>query len=155
MSKPYRLNAGMIVFNSSGLVLAGDRIQYPGHFQFPQGGIDEGEDARDAAIRELYEELGLKLDNPEGEIPGWLTYEFPEDIPAHLKKFRGQKQKWFYFRWDGDPSSLDLDLHEREFNTVLWMELSELVANIIPFKREVYKEIEKHARKFISSHLGV
>ncbi len=143
----------MIVFNASGLVLAGDRIQYPGHFQFPQGGIDDGEEPGEAAIRELYEELGLQLKAPEGEIPGWLTYEFPEDIPPHLKKYRGQKQKWFYFRWDGDPDSLDLEIHEREFNSVRWMELSELVRNIIPFKKDVYREIEKHARRFISEHL--
>ncbi|MBU42182.1 MAG: RNA pyrophosphohydrolase [Spirochaetaceae bacterium] len=153
MDKPYRLNAGMIVFNSSGQVLAGDRIQYPGHFQFPQGGIDDGEDPETAAIRELYEEIGLQPGRPVGEIPGWLTYEFPEDIPDHLKKFRGQKQKWFYFRWDGQPSELDLEWHEREFNTVRWMELTELVQNIIPFKQQVYREIQKHARRFIPEYL--
>lgn len=144
----------MIVFNSTGQVLAGDRIQYPGHFQFPQGGIDNGEDPQQAAIRELHEELGLLQEAPVGEIPGWLTYEFPEDIPDHLKKFRGQKQKWFYFQWDGSPDSLDLDLHEREFNSVHWMELDSLVANIIPFKKEVYGAIEKHARIFIPDYLA-
>lgn len=154
MSKPYRMNAGMIVFNSSGLVLAGDRIQYPGHFQLPQGGIDEGEKPRDAAIRELAEELGLRISEPVGEIPDWLTYEFPQDVPDHLKRYRGQKQKWLYFYWDGDPSTLDLDAHEREFNSVRWMSFSELTENIIEFKKDVYQKLQKHAESFIADFLG-
>ncbi|MCB1169446.1 MAG: RNA pyrophosphohydrolase [Leptospiraceae bacterium] len=153
MAKPYRLNAGMVVFNSDGLVLAGDRIEYPGHFQLPQGGIDEGEEPRQAAIRELEEEVGLRAD-PVGEVEDWLTYEFPEDIPARLKKYRGQKQKWFFFHWNGNPDSLDLDLHEREFQSIRWMALSEVVENIIEFKQDVYRELQKHAEKFISQYLN-
>ncbi|MCB1166099.1 MAG: RNA pyrophosphohydrolase [Leptospiraceae bacterium] len=153
MAKPYRKNAGMIVFNAAGKVLAGDRIEYPGHFQLPQGGIDEGEEPRAAALRELYEEVGLKLEAPVGEIPAWLNYEFPEDIPKKLKKYRGQTQKWFYFFWNGLPEDLDLDVHEREFRSVCWMDLDQLAQNIIPFKKEVYAEIRRHALPFISGYL--
>lgn len=141
-SKPYRLNVGIVVFNQKGEVLAGERLQYPGVFQYPQGGIDKGEDPLDGAKRELYEETGLKLsDPPIGEVTDWLTYEFPVDIPKHLKKFRGQKQKWFFFFWDGQIESLQLDVHEREFSSVKWANIQELTANIVEFKKPVYERV--------------
>jgi putative (di)nucleoside polyphosphate hydrolase len=151
--KPYRKNVGMVVFNSQKQVLVGDRIDYPEKYQFPQGGIDEGETPLKAAQRELYEEIGLKLDNPVYEIPEWLKYEFPEDIPKHLKKYRGQMQKWFFFYWDGDPSQLKLDNHIKEFRTVKWMELNTLVENIVEFKKDVYKIIKKHFDEFVPKFL--
>ena len=139
--RPYRDNVGIVVFNQKGLVLAGDRVQYPGHFQFPQGGIEPDESPLDAAKRELFEETGLHLFKPAGEATDWLYYEFPDDIPDHLKKYRGQRQKWFFFRWDGDPATLKPDENEQEFLSLQWMQLDELVSQIIPFKRQVYNEV--------------
>lgn len=152
MDKPYRLNAGQIIFNQKGEVLAGDRIQYPGKFQYPQGGIDEGEEPREAAIRELYEETSLSLE-PVFEIEKWITYEFPEDIPEHLKKYRGQKQKWFLFYWNGDPSKLNLDIHEREFNSMKWMNIEEITEQIVEFKKPVYRELKELAKPLIEKYL--
>lgn len=151
--KPYRLNAGQVVFNSEGKVLTGDRIQYPGAFQYPQGGLDKGEDPKDAAVRELYEETSLKLE-PVHEIEQWLTYDFPEDIPDHLKKYRGQKQKWFLFHWDGDPADLNLDIHEREFRSMKWMNISEVTRLIVPFKKPVYLELQRIIEPWIRSYLS-
>lgn len=148
--KPYRENVGMVVFNSEGYVLAGDRIQYPGSFQFPQGGIDAGESPLAAARRELFEEIGLAVTEPAGEIGEWLTYEFPEDIPEHLKKFRGQKQKWFFFRWDGNPADLQLDLHEREFHSLQWMKMEDLAKEVVSFKRPTYDRIAREAARFLT-----
>ncbi|WCL51289.1 NUDIX domain-containing protein [Leptospira sp. GIMC2001] len=62
MNKPFRPNVGMVVFNSQGLVLAGERLKFIGSWQFPQGGIDDGEDPKNAANRELYEEVGIRVD---------------------------------------------------------------------------------------------
>ncbi len=152
--KPYRKNVGIVVFNSKKQVLVGDRVDYPEKYQFPQGGIDEGENPIDAAKRELYEEIGLELDNPVYEIPEWLYYEFPEDIPDHLKKYRGQMQKWFFFFWDGDISQLKLDNHIREFRTVKWDTLDNIVENIVEFKKDVYKIIKKHFEEFIFRFLN-
>lgn len=150
--KPYRKNVGIVVFNSSGRVLAGERIQYPGIFQFPQGGLDKGENPVDAARRELYEETGLLLrEEPVYEIPDWLYYEFPEDIPAHLKKYRGQAQKWFFFKWDGEISQLKLDLHEREFLTVKWYEIQKLVDEIVEFKKATYLRVLEEAKNNIKN----
>jgi putative (di)nucleoside polyphosphate hydrolase len=152
-NKPYRKNVGMVVFNSQKLVLVGDRVDYPEKYQFPQGGIDENETPLEAAIRELYEEIGLKLEKPVYEIPEWLTYEFPEDIPEYLKKYRGQLQKWFFFFWDGDLRQLNLENHIREFRTVKWMDIDTLVNNIVAFKKDVYKVIKKHFDEFVPKFL--
>jgi len=148
--RPYRKNVGVVIYNRSGLVLVGERIQYPGIFQFPQGGMDKGEKPLETAVRELYEETGLAIETePTHEIEEWITYEFPEDIPEHLKRYRGQSQKWFFFPWDGDPSTLELDLHVREFISVKWYDLKELVNDIVEFKKPVYRRILEEARKYL------
>lgn len=154
--KPYRLNVGIVVFNSKGEVLTGERIQYPGVFQFPQGGIDEGESPLDGAIRELTEETGLDLNGqePVAEYPDWLTYEFPEDVPEHLKKYRGQKQKWFFFHKDVDTSRLSLDHHDVEFSAVQWSDLARVAEEIVSFKQPVYRELERFGRSVIHDFLA-
>ncbi len=152
--KPYRPNVGIVVFNDEGKVLVGERIQYPGIFQFPQGGIDDGEEPYVAALRELYEETSLKLDDnqPAGEISEWLYYDFPEDIPEHLKMYQGQKQKWYFFHWNGDITRLELDIHVREFSTVKWEDLTQVVSDIVEFKRPVYLKVARAANECISGY---
>lgn len=152
--KPYRSNVGVVVFNSRGKVLVGERLHYPGIFQFPQGGIDNGEEPDEAAIRELYEETGLQPDRgPIGEIRDWLYYDFPEDVPERLKKYQGQKQKWYFFFWDGSPSELKLDLHEREFASIKWSDIDTVVEEIVFFKKPVYLRIAKEGKMIIESYL--
>lgn len=154
--KPYRKNAGIIVFNSRGLVLAGERIDSNGGYaswQLPQGGIDDHENPVQAARRELYEEMGLKLFEPACEIDEWFYYEFPKKVPKNLKKFRGQKQRWFLFFWDGKPEDLHLDTHDQEFRSVGWMEFKDLTAQIIEFKKKLYIELENVALPFIKKYL--
>ncbi len=152
--KPYRENVGVVVFNRLGRVLVGERIQYPGVFQFPQGGLDPGEDPESGARRELAEETSLRIEGPPaGEIEEWLTYEFPEDIPAHLKKYRGQRQKWFFFFWDGDASTLQLDLHDREFLSVKWADLDQIADEIVPFKQPVYDVVRRQGKEVIQKWL--
>lgn len=154
VEKPYRSNVGVVVFNDRGEVLTGERIQYPGVFQFPQGGMDEGEEPLEAARRELYEEVGLRLlDRPAGEIRDWLYYEFPEDIPPHLKRYRGQKQKWFFFHWNGDPDSLSLDHHEQEFESLRWSDLDRVAREIVGFKKDVYAILAREGQRIIRAYL--
>ncbi|HCM83061.1 MAG TPA: RNA pyrophosphohydrolase, partial [Rhodospirillaceae bacterium] len=112
---PYRLGVGLVVFNAAGLVLMGERIDFPGSWQFPQGGIDAGEDPWLAAQRELYEEAGITADKISylGETADWLTYDFPEGAVGHpiYGHHAGQKQKWFAVRFLGNADDIKLDAH--------------------------------------------
>ena len=153
--KPYRRNVGVVVFNREGKVLLGERVGYPGSLQFPQGGMDEGESPVAAARRELFEETGLSVGGePVWEVPDWLRYDFPADIPRKLRKFRGQEQRWFFFYWDGDPDTLDLAHHEREFSRVIWGTLEEALDSIVSFKRHIYERIVREGRQQIGAFLS-
>ncbi len=154
MSKPYRKNVGIVIFNSKGEVLVGERINIKGSWQFPQGGIDEGEDLLTAAKREIYEEVGIQ--NPEFvyEYPDWLNYDFPSnlDIPK-AKKYKGQTQKWFLFYWDNPAANCILDVHEREFAKVKFIEIQEVLKSVAPFKLKVYKQIIAKFEPIIQEYL--
>ena len=151
--KPYRKNTGVVVFNREGKVLVGERIQYPGAWQFPQGGIDEGEDPVFAGKRELYEETGINSAELVSEFPDWLNYDFPEDIPAHLKKYKGQTQKWFLYFWNGKAEDCNLHVHEQEFLSVRFMDYNDVVNSIVPFKKDVYMKMLPLFRKEIEKYL--
>lgn len=152
---PYRPCVGIMVLNSQGLVWAGRRIplgnsEYDGSgqlWQMPQGGIDKGEDPLEAAKRELYEETGMRSVSLLMEAPDWINY----DLPAHLigiglkGKFRGQTQRWFAFRFDGDDSEIAINPppggHEPEFEEWAWKPMTDLPGLIVSFKRQVYDTV--------------
>jgi putative (di)nucleoside polyphosphate hydrolase len=154
--KPYRPNVGIALFNADGLVLIGRRFRddgpeiiFPGlEWQMPQGGVDPGEDLRAAAFRELWEETSVKSADYLGET-GWLTYEFPPyDGPAHrLSKFRGQRQKWFALRFAGEESEIDpltpRNGQPAEFDAWRWERLDRVADLVVPFRRDVYREVAK------------
>jgi putative (di)nucleoside polyphosphate hydrolase len=149
----YRPCVGIMVLNRQGLVWVGRRADAPGDsegrgswWQMPQGGIDEGEDPAAAALRELEEETGMTSVAVLGETPGWLRY----DLPAHLVgkawkgKYRGQEQKWYAVRFLGSDAEINItpaEPHQVEFDAWRWVALSELEALIVPFKREVYRQV--------------
>ena len=111
----------------------------------PQGGIDKGEDARTAALRELEEETGVAphLVTVEAETPGWILYDLPPELIGKLwkGKWRGQKQKWFLLRFHGSDSDINIFTDEPEFTEWRWSPLDQLVPNIVPFKRNVYTQV--------------
>jgi putative (di)nucleoside polyphosphate hydrolase len=112
----------------------------------PQGGIDEGEDALQAALRELHEETGIRSVEKMAESPEWYTYDLPPELrpKAWGGKYRGQKQKWFALRFVGSEDEInvaDPPGHKAEFDSWRWAGLNELVGLIVPFKRLVYEQV--------------
>lgn len=149
---PYRSCVGAVVFNEQGNVWAGRRIannETAGEFrwQFPQGGIDKGEDPLEAAKRELFEETGIKSIRLLGEVADWLRYDLPDDLlgMALKGKYRGQQQRWFAFRFEGDESEINIDHppdgSHREFDKWEWLNLEEMPSLIVPFKRTIYESL--------------
>ena len=155
--KPYRPNVGIALFNASGQVLIGRRFRGDGpeiilpglEWQMPQGGADAGENLRDAAMRELWEETGVDSADYLGETD-WLAYEFPpyDGPPSHrLAKFRGQRQKWFALRFTGKDTEINVAHpgggHKAEFVNWRWEPMKNLPELVVPFKRPVYERVVK------------
>jgi len=143
----YRPNAGIVLFNRDGLTWLGKRFQETGPWvwQWPQGGMDAGEDPAEAAYRELYEETGIRADQVMmlGTIERWLSYDFPPEVLAQRKKnWKGQRQRWFALRFLGDDTDFDLTaVPPQEFETFRWEKLERVPGLIIPWKRPVYEEV--------------
>lgn len=154
-SLPYRPCVGVMVLNHAGLVWAGRRIpQHDGEmagtsklWQMPQGGIDEGETPQEAAWRELYEETGIATATLLAEAPEWIHYDLPPHLVgvAFKGRYRGQAQRWFAFRFEGDESEIAINPppggHEAEFDAWEWKPMADLPELIVPFKRKVYDEV--------------
>jgi len=161
--KPYRPNVGIALFNRAGHVLIARRFQDDGpeiilpglEWQMPQGGIDPNEDPRPAAVRELYEETGVTSVDYLGETADWLTYDFPPYAGEHrLAKFRGQRQKWFAFRFVGDEGEITVaDIRNdqpQEFDAWRWEPLANVAALVVPFRRAVYQRVAQEFARFIA-----
>jgi putative (di)nucleoside polyphosphate hydrolase len=145
---PYRPCVGVMLVNADGHVLVGQRIDSPGKaWQMPQGGVEPGENPNEAAFRELWEETGVVADlvTVEAETDGWLTYDLPADLVPRLwgGQYRGQKQRWYLMRFQGRDDQIDITLPPREFSHWRWLSPGDLVANIVPFKRDVYTAVLK------------
>ncbi|NVP54010.1 RNA pyrophosphohydrolase [Mycoplana rhizolycopersici] len=152
---PYRPCVGIMVLNRQGLVWAGRRIaignsEYDGSpqlWQMPQGGIDKNEDPLKAAHRELYEETGMRSVSLIADAGRWINYDLPQHLMGiGLKgKYRGQTQRWFAFRFEGDENEIAINPppggHEAEFDAWEWKEMRQLPELIVPFKRKVYEEV--------------
>jgi putative (di)nucleoside polyphosphate hydrolase len=143
---PYRPCVGVMLANPAGEVFVGQRIDhYEDAWQMPQGGVDPGENPRDAALRELWEETGVTADKVtvEAETAGWLPYELPHHLVPKLWKgrFRGQEQKWFLMRFHGVDADVNIATEHPEFARWRWIARDQLIDTIVPFKRAVYEAV--------------
>lgn len=150
---PYRPCVGQMVINRDGLVWAGRRADSKNDaegrgtwWQMPQGGIDAGEEPAVAARRELFEETAIRSIVEISELPRWLIYDLPPELIGRAwgGRYRGQKQRWFAYRFTGEDSEISINPPaglEPEFVEWRWMPAGELLELVVPFKRDVYRQV--------------
>lgn len=142
---PYRPCAGVVLINADGLIFAGQRLDRPGSWQMPQGGIDGDETPTQAALRELEEETGIPAAKATllAEHPDWVTYDLPPELLGKVwkGKYGGQRQKWALLRFEGTDSDINIATAHPEFDKWQWMTRTDLLASIVPFKRAVYEQV--------------
>ena len=145
MSDNYRRCVGIMILNDKNEILVGKRIDHPsGHWQMPQGGIDENEDPEQAVWREMKEEIGTNKARMIKQSKQWINYKIPSETLATLpwgQKYVGQTQKWFVFRFIGKNDEINVGTENPEFSEWKWSHYDLLVEDIVPFKRKTYQKI--------------
>jgi len=152
---PYRPCVGVVLINAEGRIFTGRRLDSTSAaWQMPQGGIDDGEKPRDAALRELWEETGVTDDLVEfvAKTDDWVTYDLPPELLGKVwgGKYRGQRQKWFLFRFHGPDDAIRIDGDHPEFAEWRWMEADAMIHAIVPFKRAVYETVVAQFRPHLA-----
>ena len=150
-----------MLVNGAGHAFVGKRIDTREAFggegdfwQMPQGGIDPGEDVREAALRELWEETGVQAEHVTviAQTSEELFYDLPEELLGKLwgGRYRGQRQHWLLARFNGEDQHIRIDAHDpAEFCDWKWIEPALLPDLIVPFKKRVYRTVLEEFRELI------
>lgn len=148
--KNYRPNVAAIVLSSSYParceIFIASRIDVQDAWQFPQGGIDKGESAKDALFRELKEEIGTNSVDIVAEFPSWVSYDFPPAVANRMAPYDGQTQKYFLVKLK-KGAKINIKTKEPEFSEYKFVKTEELNDYITFFKRTVYKKVLKYFKK--------
>ncbi|CAM8661823.1 MULTISPECIES: RNA pyrophosphohydrolase [Sphingobium] len=151
---PYRPCVGIMLVNMDGKIFVGQRLDnLVEAWQMPQGGIDEGEDAKAAALRELQEETGIRPELVEiiAKAKDEHFYDLPPELVGKLwgGKYRGQRQYWYLARFVGQDGDIDIQTKHPEFREWKWTIPDTLPDLIVPFKRKLYRDILQEFRALI------
>ena len=153
MTDQYRRCVGMMILNNENKILVGKRLDHPsGHWQMPQGGIDDNENPNEAVWREMQEEIGTNNATIIKESTQWINYKIPLETLQTLPwghKYVGQTQKWFLFRFNGADNEINVVTEKPEFSEWRWSNHNLLIENIVPFKRNTYKKILEEFRDIL------
>ena len=141
----YRLNVGIVLASPDGKVFWGRRLGNRDAWQFPQGGMMEGETPEQTLYRELHEEVGLRPEHVEivAGTRGWLNYRLPRRFLRRprqgLRQCIGQRQKWFLLKLVAQEQAINLDATDKpEFQDWRWVSYWYPIRKVVPFKRGVY-----------------
>ena len=153
----YRLRVGIVLLNRDGLAFVGHRIRMPvgmSKWQMPRGGIDIGEAPRQAALRELREEIGTGRAETLAESRGWFDHDVPDEIADGIMagQYRGNRQKWFAMRFTGTDADINLATEHREFDAWEWVSPERLLELVAPFMHRLYRDILVEFRSLGSGH---
>lgn len=149
--KKYRPNVAAVIVSSSYPlncnVFIGQRLDKKNSWQFPQGGIDEGESPKEALFRELKEEIGTKKIEIISEYPEWLSYDFPSQIKTEkMMKYDGQIQKYYLVKLK-NSAKINLNTKHAEFDEYKFIKIEEVLDYIIYFKKPVYSKVLHYFKK--------
>jgi putative (di)nucleoside polyphosphate hydrolase len=146
-----------MLLSRDGLAFIGHRIRMPAglaRWQMPQGGIDIDETLRQAALRELSEEIGTDRADVLAESRGWFHHDVPDEIADGIMggRYRGNRQKWFAMRFTGTDADINLATDHPEFNACEWVSLEQLPELVVPFMRRLYLDVLAEFRTLWSGH---
>jgi 8-oxo-dGTP pyrophosphatase MutT (NUDIX family) len=149
-SSDYRRGVGIMLLNADHKVFVGQRLGTPSEaWQMPQGGIDADEEPRQAVFRELREEIGTDKAEIIAESKAWLRYDLPPELRKRWNdRWRGQQQKWFVMRFQGNDADINIATEHPEFAAWKWIAVEHLPELVVSFKRQIYVEL---LREFKSS----
>ena len=149
---PLRIGVGIVLVNKDNKVFVAKRIDNPKQFwQMPQGGVDKNENFFEAALRELKEETSITSVSLIKEIDGYTTYNLPKNILGIIwrGKFKGQKQKWYVLRFNGNDNEIDINTSKPEFYSWKWIDIDNLTDVVVDFKVKVYEKIKLELKKIL------
>lgn len=142
---PYRPCAGILLLNQQGHIFVGERLDRPGAWQMPQGGIDDGESLEEAALRELEEETGVLPGHVHilSRTSGWIFYDLPRELKGKMwgGKYGGQKQIWFKMKLLAGDDAINIQTAHPEFSRWKWSSPQDVLNEIVDFKRAVYERV--------------